>query len=45
MQRGITRKKNKVKHEDGGSIKGLGPTGGLKPVVVNRHNDMTCNIR
>ena len=45
MQRGITRKKPKVKHEDGGSIKGLGPIGDLRPVVANRHNGMTSIVR
>ena len=44
-QRRLTRKKPKTKHEDGGSIKGLRPAGGLRPIVVNRHDDMTCNIR
>ena len=45
MQRRLTRNKPKTKHEDGGSIKGLRPTGGLRPIVINRHDDMTCNIR
>ena len=37
--------KPKTKHEDGGSIKGLRPTGDLRPVVVNGRNGMTCIIR
>ena len=44
-QRRLIRKKPKTKHEDGGSIKGLKPTGDLRPIVVNRHDGMTCIIR
>ena len=44
-QRRLIRKKPKAKHGDGGSIRSLRPTGGLKPIVVNRHDGMTCNIR
>ena len=44
-QRRFTREKPKTKHEDGGSIKGLKPRDDLRPVVVNRHDGMTCIIR
>ena len=44
-QRRLIREKPKTKHEDGDSRKGLRPIGDLKPVVVNRHNGMTCIIR
>ena len=37
--------KPNIKLEDGGSIKGLKPVGDLRPVVINRHNDMTCIVR
>ena len=42
---GLTRKKPRTQHENGGSIKGLKPTGDWRPVVVNRHNGMTCIVR
>ena len=45
MQRRLIKKKPKTKHEDGGSIKGLKPARGLMPIVVNRDDNMTCNIR
>ena len=41
----LIRKKPKTKREDGGSIKGLKPTDGLRPVVINRRNGMTCVVR
>ena len=45
MERRLTGKKPKIKHEDGGSIKGLKPIGDLRPVVINRRNSMTCVVR
>ena len=44
-ERRLIRKKPKAKHEDGGSIKGLRPTGDLRPIVINRHDGMTCIVR
>ena len=41
----IYHMKPNIKLEDGGSVKGPKPAGDLRPVVVNRHNGMTCIIR
>ena len=45
MQRRLIVKKPKTEHEDVGSIKGPKPTIDWRPVVVNRHNGMTCIVR
>ena len=37
--------KPSTKLEDGGSVMGLRPGGGLRPVVINRHYDKTCSVR
>ena len=37
--------KPSTKLEDGGSIMGLRPGGGLRLVVINRRYGKTCNVR
>ena len=37
--------KPSTKLEDGGSIMGLRPGGGLRPVVINRRYGKTCSVR
>ena len=37
--------KPNTKLEDGGSIMGLRPGGGLRPVVITRRYGKTCNVR
>ena len=37
--------KPSTKLEDGGSIMGLRPGGGLRPVVITRRYGKTCNVR
>ena len=36
--------KPSTKLEDGGSVMGLRPGGGLGPIVVNRHGYVTCSV-
>ena len=37
--------KPSTKLEDGGSIMGLRPGGGLRPVVINRRYGKACSVR
>ena len=37
--------KPSIKLEDGGSLMGLRPGGGLRLVVINRRYGMTCSVR
>ena len=41
----IHHMKPETTFEDGGSVKGPRPKGGLRPVEINRHMYMTCIVR
>ena len=44
-QRRLIREKPKTKHEDGDSIKGLRPAGGLKPMKTTKYGALPLKLR